>query len=174
MYIDLYDSNSYEGQFGKPGQWKYFNITPQNCRRRKGAGGWNELSITLPEVRVAFPNCPPRFNICLTVPQPDISCDCFSAVTYIRYCLPWMDKDDTDVALHRVFCTNAEMEAFISFRFPKDAKSPAFLEDTLTGWRNYEYRDKEGKLLPGINIPEPYRSRLYSGAFNEPWSAICL
>ena len=123
MYIDLYDSNSYEGQFGKPGQWKYFSVTPQDCRRR-GAGGWNELSITLPEVRAVFPNCPPRFNICLTVPQPDISCDCFSAVTYIRYCLPWMDKDDIDVAFHRVFCTNAEMEAFIRLRFPKMQNPP--------------------------------------------------
>lgn len=174
MYIDLYDSNSYEGQFGEPGQWKYFNVTPQDCRRRKGAGAWNELSITLPEVRAAFPNCPPRFNICLSVPQPDISCDCFSAVTYIRYCLPWIGKEDTDVAFHKVFCTNAEMEAFIRLRFPKDAKSPGFIQEALTDWRNYEYRDKKGKLLPDVNIPEPYRSRLYSGEFDEPWSTICL
>ena len=79
MYIDFtspwceYPANS----------WQYFNITPQDCRRRKGPRSWAELDILLPEVKEAFPFC--RFNVHLHVPNFFYLYDLFSAVSYTRY-----------------------------------------------------------------------------------------
>ena len=81
MYIDLYDFNSPWCEYREK-TWRYFNITPQDCRRRKGPRSWTELDILLSEVKEAFPYC--RFNVHLHVPNFFYWDDLFSAVAYTR------------------------------------------------------------------------------------------
>lgn len=170
MYIDLYDWQAPECGYLRT-EWKYFNVTPQDCRRRKGSQHWTELDILLPEVKEAFPYC--RFNVHLHVPNFFYWDDLFSAVVYTRYAMP-EDMQDR-CAFHNVFCTDEEMTEFIRLRYPKDIKTAADIQEVLTMWRNQEYRDfKTGELAPNIDIPEPYKTRLYSGEFDEPWKPIRL
>ena len=58
-------------------------------------------------------------------------------------------------------------------RYPRESKDPAAVREILTLLRNDEYRDyKTGVLSPNIDIPEPFKTRLYSGEFDEPWTPI--
>lgn len=168
MYIDLYDFTSPWCEY-PANSWQYFNITPQDCRRRKGPRSWAELDILLPEVKEAFPFC--RFNVHLHVPNFFYLDDLFSAVSYTRYAIP--DDMQDRCAFHNVFCTDEEMAEFIRLRYPKDIKTAADIQKVLTMWRNQEYRYyKTGELYPNIDIPEPYKTRLYSGEFDKPWTPI--
>ena len=168
MYINLCDWNFPWGDHPAY-NWQYFNITPQDCRRRKGPRSWAELDILLPEVKEAFPFC--RFNVHLHVPNFFYLDDLFSAVAYTRYAMP--DDMQDRCAFHNVFCTDEEMAEFIRLRYPKDIQTAADIQEVLTMWRNQEYRDyRTGKLYPNIDIPEPYKTRLYSGEFDKPWTPI--
>ena len=165
MYINLGDWNF--PCCTCPDDWQYFNITPQDCRRRKG--DWEELDILLPEVKEALFYC--CFNIHLHVPNLFCLDSLFAAVTYTRYAIPGDEQDR--LAFHKVFCTDEEMAGFIRLRYPKDIQTAADIQEVLTLWRNQEYREwKTGELLPNIDIPEPYKTRLYSGEFDEPWKPI--
>ena len=58
-------------------------------------------------------------------------------------------------------------------RYPRESKNSAAMRVVLTLMRNNDYRDsKTGLLHPFIDIPEPYKTRLYSGEFDEPWKPI--
>lgn len=168
MYVNLVDLNC-SAFMHDPDEWKYFAVTPQDCRRRKGSGNWSELDILLPELKEELFLC--RFNVHFHVPSMDFWENLFAAITYTRYAFA-CDYPDDRLAFHPVFCTNAEMEAFMRLRYPKMSEDE--MQTTLRVWRNEEYRDRDGKLCPCVNIPEPYKSKLYSGEFDEPWSKIVL
>lgn len=92
---------------------------------------------------------------------------------YTRYAAQEDSAFDSRLVYHDVFCTDEEMTGFMRLRYPKEAKDPAAVREILALWKNETYRNpKNGTLLPNINMPEPYRTRLYSGEFDEPWSPI--
>lgn len=168
MYVNLVDMNFPETS-PAPNEWRYFPVTLKNCRRRKGSANWSDLDILLPALKEELSWC--RFNVHFHVPSLDFWENLFAVITYTRYALIGDSISGRD-AFHRVFCTNAEMEAFMKLRYPKMSEDER--QEVLTLWRNEEYRDRSGKLCPCINIPEPYKSKLYSGEFDEPWTKIVL
>ena len=168
MYIDLKDFNSPWGGYQESG-WKYFNITPQDCRRRKDSRHWTDLDILLPEVKEEMFFS--RSNIHLHLSDFDYWDELFTAVTYTRYAMP--DDGGERFAYHRIFCTDDELIGFMRLRYPRESKDPAAVREIQTLLRNDEYRDyKTGVLSPNIDIPEPFKTRLYSGEFDEPWTPI--
>ena len=171
MYIDLYDTQAPECGYLRT-EWKYFNVTPQNCRRRKGSQHWTELDILLPEVKKELCFC--RFNVHLHVPNVSYRDDLFPFITYTRYAVPGDSPEYGErVGVHSVFCTDDEWIGFMRLRYPRESKNSAAMRVVLTLMRNNDYRDsKTGLLHPFIDIPEPYKTRLYSGEFDEPWKPI--
>ena len=168
MYIDLYDFTSPWCEYPEK-SWQYFNITPQDCRRRKGSRHWTDLDILLPEIKEEMFFS--RSNIHLHLPDFGYWDELFTAVTYTRYAMP--DDGGERLAYHRVFCTDDELIGFMRLRYPRESKDPAAVREILTLLRNNAYRDyKTGALCPNIDIPEPYKTRLYSGEFDEPWTPI--
>lgn len=171
MYIDLYDWQAPECGYTHT-TWKQFNITPQDCRRRKGSQHWTELDILLPEVKKELFFC--RFNVHLHVPNVYYRDDLFPFITYTRYAVPGDSPEYGErVGVHCVFCTDDEWMGFMRLRYPQESKDSAAMRVVLTLMRNNDYRDsKTGLLYPDIDIPEPYKAHLYSGEFDEPWSPI--
>ena len=85
MYIDLKDLTSPWLGYSE-NSWRHFNITPQDCRRRKSSRHWTDLDILLPEIKEEMFFS--RSNIHLHLPDFGYWDELFTAVTYTRYAMP--------------------------------------------------------------------------------------
>lgn len=171
MYIDMNDFNNDEAYSAPPGTWKYFDIKPEHCRRSRGRQHWQCLDILVPEVKAAFEWRRKNSLVRLSLPSnwDEVPCIYYKQILAAP---TWLRLNDED-SFHDVFCTDEELEGFLRLRWPKMTDEE--LELTLTDCRNERFRDRRtGLLRENINIPEPYRSKLYSGAFDAPWSKNVL
>lgn len=157
--------------------WRQFDITPQDFRRRKAKDGSIYLIVDHPGINAAFTDFEwmrnGKLHIWCLHPFEQCSGHVWLSWRYRSTSeLCQLPDADFDYQMQECFCTDAEWLMIAHLLYP-DSKRHADLLDYIQIWRSDAYRDRDGVLYPHLDLPEPYNDIVYRD-FAEPWKLISI